>query len=199
MSSSESVAYAFEQLDGSMRVTPGAGGELEAERIREAARATAETEGRAAGLAHAHELARPALAALSEALADVELLREEITEQLEREAVELALALAEQIVHAAIEVAPERVIDAVRGALRRLSDRLHVTAVVNPDDLELVSRFIDPLRAELGGIEHLAVQSDRRIGRGGAVVRTREGEIDAQVQTQLARVRAIVAAELTRG
>ena len=194
MPSSEAApAYAFEQLDTRLRLADGARG---LDLAREEAWTLAATEGRAEGLAQAADRARPALAALDEALADIATFREELVERLERDAVELALALSEQILGAALEVQPERVIDAVRGALRRLSDRQQVTAVVNPDDLELVSGFVDRLRGELGGIEHLAVQADRRIARGGAVVRTEEGEIDAQVSTQLARARAVVAAEL---
>jgi flagellar assembly protein FliH len=60
----------------------------------------------------------------------------------------------------------------------------------------LVSECCEQLRTELGGIEHLAVQSDRRIGPGGAIARTDEGEIDASLETQLARAREIAAAAL---
>jgi len=195
MSSSEpGGSYAFEQLDASLSLAGG--GAREAERQRAQAWEQGEAEGRAAGLAQALELARPAVAALGEALADLEALREELAERLEYDAVELALSLAEQILAGAIDVAPERVVDSVRGALRRLNDRQQVAAVVNPEDLELVSGCIDALRSELGGIEHLTVLADRRIARGSAVVRTQEGEIDAQIPTQLARARALVAAEL---
>jgi flagellar assembly protein FliH len=188
-------AFAFEQLDS--RLALAGGGAREAERLRRQAWAQGEAEGRQAGLAQALEAARPALEALGNALVDLDGLRAEVVDKLERDAVELALALADQIVGGALELAPERVVDIVRGALRRLNDRQQVTVLVNPDDIDLVGACVDGLRAELGGIEHLAVQADRRIIRGGAVVRTQEGEIDAQVATQLARARAIVAAELS--
>jgi flagellar assembly protein FliH len=206
MSSSEASAklpqreppsgYAFEQLDAGLRLAGG--GTREAERLRRQAWAQGEADGRAAGLAQMLEQARPALAALGAALGDTAVLREEVVEKLERDAVQLALELAEQIVCGALAAEPERVVDVVRGALRRLNDRQQVTAIVNPEDIELVSACIDGLRGELGGIEHLGVQGDRRIARGGAVVRTQEGEIDAQLATQLARAQAIVAAELSR-
>jgi flagellar assembly protein FliH len=190
------VGYAFEQLDTRLRLAGG--GAREADRLRREAWAQGEAEGRAAGFAQARELAAPAVAALATALAEVDALREQLIEQLERDAVEMALALTEHILGAAIEVQPASVLDSVRGALRRMNDRQQVTALVSPEDLELVSASIDAMRGELGGIEHLAVQADRRISRGGAIVRTLEGEIDAQITTQLARARAIVAAELTR-
>ena len=64
--------------------------------------------------------------------------------------------------------------------------------LVNPDDLELVPSAMDELVAALGGIEHCEVQAERRVGRGGAVVRTPDGEVDAGVETKLERAREVV-------
>ena len=99
---------------------------------------------------------------------------------------------------AAIAVEPERVADAVRGALRRLVERDRVLVLVNPDDLDVVREHADALVAELGGIEHLGVEADRRVGRGGAIVRTGEGEVDATLETKLGRAREVVEHELGR-
>ena len=118
--------------------------------------------------------------------------------ELEQDAVQMALRLAEQILAGVLSVEPERVIDVARNALRHLTERRRVTLVVNPEDLELVSECVEQLQAELGGIEHLDVQSDRRIGRGGAIVRTDAGEIDSGLDAQLGRAREIVAAALAR-
>ena len=72
-----------------------------------------------------------------------------------------------------------------------------MTVLVHPDDLELVAR-VDrrASRPTLGGIEHCEVQAERRVGRGGAIVRTPEGEIDARLETKLARAREVVEAAL---
>ncbi len=56
---------------------------------------------------------------------------------------------------------------------------------------------VDQLQAQLGGIEHLAVQSDRRVVRGGAIARTESGEIDSGIDTQLQRARDLVVAALS--
>jgi flagellar assembly protein FliH len=198
-------AYAYEQLESCALVLSRLSGAQLAEVVDDGAveqRARAETlraaaaEGRAAGLAEAHEQIAGALGALREALAGVEALRAEVTERIERDAVELALSLAEQIVAGTLDVAPERVLDVVRGALRRLADRRRITIVVNPDDVELVSEQLDALRGELGGVDEGTVQSDRRIARGGAVVQTAEGALDLQIESQLERARAVVAEEL---
>ena len=51
----------------------------------------------------------------------------------------------------------------------------------------------------LGGIEHCEVQAERRVSRGGAVVRTPDGDVDARVETKLQRAREVVEAALSTG
>ena len=195
------AAYTFRQLEapaGSVRDVADvlSAAHSDAERIRQKARAEGEAEGRAAGMAAIRAELEPSLHAIAGAAEALASVRDQVVAELEHDAVALALRVAEQVVAGAIDVAPERVLDVAAVALRRIRDRQHVTLVVNPADLELMSGSVTQLQAQLGGIEHLNVQSDRRVGRGGVLARTDEGEIDATLETQLARAREIVAAEL---
>jgi flagellar biosynthesis/type III secretory pathway protein FliH len=197
------ASYAFEQLDPP---PPGSAEDIadvlsavraEADRIRAGAWAAGEADGRAAGLAAARADAQPALSALAAAVQSVEQLRAQVAVEAEQDAVEMAVRLAEQIVAGVISIEPERVLDVARNALRHLIDRRHVTLIVNPADLELVGESVENLSSGLGGIEHLSVQADRRIGRGGAIARTEAGEIDSGISTQLGRAREIAAAAIS--
>jgi flagellar biosynthesis/type III secretory pathway protein FliH len=168
--------------------------EEEAAALREQARA----EGFAAGHAEAVAALEPALAALGQAAAGLDAQRAETAAALERRAVELGLALAAKVLAGALEVEPERVVESVRGALRGIVERERIIVLVNPDDLELVREAMDEVRASLGGIEHCDVQSERRVARGGCVVRTPVGDVDARIETKLERARDVVAAALAR-
>jgi flagellar assembly protein FliH len=195
------AAYTFRQLEAPAGYVHDVADVLsaahaEAEQIRMQARAAGEAEGRASGMAAARAELEPALHAVAGAAQALEAVRDQVVSELEHDAVALALRVAEQIVSGTIAVEPERIVDIASVALRRIRDRQHVTLVVNPADLELVSESVTRLQSELGGIEHLNVQSDRRVGRGGVLARTDEGEIDASIETQLARAREVVAAEL---
>jgi len=199
--SSGTLIYAFEPLAPLASVSdddpdPLAEARAEAEQIRAKARRSGEAEGRAAGLAHAHAEGQQAVAAFAAALAALQQTRAEVLAALEQDALEFSFALTERILAGVLSAQPERVLDVTRNALRRLTDRHRVMLVVNPADLELVSDSVPALRAELGGIEHCDVQADRRIRRGGAVVRTDAGEIDATIEAGLDRAREIVAAAL---
>jgi flagellar assembly protein FliH len=197
---SSPAAYRFRQLDAP--IYPGENALetalAEADAIREAARAQGEAEGRAAAEAAVRAQAEDSLRLLAAAHEALARLRDELVAALEADSVAVGLRLAEQIVAGTIEVEPGRLVDIAGLALRRLADRRAVTLVVNPSELELLSGAVDRLRSELGGIEQLSVQADRRVDRGGVVARTREGEIDATVEAQLERAREVVAAELER-
>jgi flagellar assembly protein FliH len=163
-----------------------------------ALRARAVEDGRAEGVRLGREEASaelaPAAAALDQALAEARALREAMVEEAESRAVELALAVAEKVVAGALDVEPERVVDVVRGALRGLLESDRVVVCVHPDDIELVRA------AGLGSPDqHLEVHGERRVARGGALVRTSVGEVDARIDRKLDAVRALVAAELGAG
>lgn len=164
--------------------------DLEAEVV--AARA----EGYEAGLAEGRAQLAAATEALTAAAAELTAHRATVASACEDGMVELALRIAEQALGAALEVSPERVVDVVRGALRRLTERERVTVLVHPDDMELIRTAAPALVTELGGIEHLEVQAERRVARGGAVVSTGEGEVDATLATKLARAREVLTEEL---
>jgi flagellar assembly protein FliH len=165
----------------------------------EAIRAQAREDGFAAGLHAAQAELSTGAEALAAALQSVAELRGEVAEQVERGAIALGLRIAEQALGAAVEVDADRVVDAVRGALRRLTERERVTILVNPADLDTVRSATTELMARLGGIDNCDVQAERRVSRGGAVVRTVEGEVDATLETKLSRARDVIVAELRGG
>jgi len=171
--------YAFPALEPPV-ATPGPQPapreEVDVDALAEAARAQGYADGlaqAAAELAHARDALLAAVAAVSAT-----------SDALERRAVELALALAEKILHARIEVEPELICSVVTGALRRLASNEPVVVEVNPDDAELVRTTVDDSRID--------VVAERRVARGGCVIRTAEGELDARLEEQLARAAAVL-------
>jgi flagellar assembly protein FliH len=163
-----------------------AAAEAEADRIREEARAAGHAEGFAAGRADALAEMAPTVQAASEVLAGVRELEASHADRVEAQAAELSVRIAEKVVAGVVDVEPARVLDVVRGALRTMVERERVTVLVHPDDVEL-------LRETLPDLD---VHEERRVTRGGAVVRTAYGEIDATLETKLARAREAIVEEL---
>ena len=168
----------------------------EAEADAQAMRARAHSEGLNAGRAEALAALQPALEALAQAAEAIQIDQIARAERLEAHAVDLGLFLAEKVVGGAIAVKPDLVVEAVRGALRGIVERERVTVLVHPLDLELVRDAMDGVRASLGGVEHCEVQAERRVSRGGAIVRTPDGDVDARVEIKLQRAREVVEAAI---
>jgi flagellar assembly protein FliH len=179
-------ALSYEEAARNAR-TLVAAAETEAERIRSEARAAGHAEGFAAGHDEALAEMAPTVAAANEMLAAVRSLEADHADRVERQAVELSVQIAEKVVAGALAVQPERILDVVRGALRTIVERERLTVLVHPDDVEL-------LREAMPEID---VQEERRVRRGGAIVRTAQGETDSRLDTKLERARDALVAELS--
>jgi flagellar assembly protein FliH len=164
---------------------------LAAEAERESELAAARAESYAEGLRAGQAEVSAAAAAFAAGAAELDAARARSADEVEEAAVGLALLIAEKVLGGALEAQPERVLEVVRGALRRLTEPLPATLLVNPEDAELVRDSLADLSVEHGG--ELVVREERRVGRGGAVVRTQAGEIDAQIAAQLQRAAKVVA------
>jgi flagellar assembly protein FliH len=164
----------------------------EAAALREGARA----EGYEAGRAEARAELEPTAAALQQAILAVQADVVDRADRLEAHAVDLGLFLAEKVLGGALAVQPERVVETVRGALRGIVERERITILVSPEDLDLVRDSISDVLGSLGGVEHCEVQAERRVGRGGCVVRTADGDVDARIETKLQRAREVIESAL---
>jgi flagellar assembly protein FliH len=195
MSSSRNSSVDFAQLTPAAPVAPApsresaarqarslvAAAEAEANRIRNEAFEA----GFAAGREDLRRELEPSVAALHAALAAVEALEGDLADRVEPQAVELAVQIAERVVAGAVELEPSRVVDVVRGALRTLVERERIVVMLHPDDVSFI-------REALPEVE---VHEERRVTRGGAVVRTTLGEVDATIEKKLDRAREVLMAE----
>ena len=153
------VAEAREQAEGIV---------AEARERADTLRSEAAREGREAGRAEA-----------AEQLARAAALRDQALEQAEAQIVQLALAAAKRIVGKEIALEPERVRGIVRDVVGRARRAGRLTARVHPDDVQAV-------RALESEHDHpLAVEPDDAIARGGCIVDTDVGRIDARIEVQL--------------
>jgi flagellar assembly protein FliH len=200
--SDAAVSYAFEQLEPSEpspHDAPArelAQAQLEAEQIREQARSEGYADGRNAGYKDGASEIALAAQALGEAVEGVEALRVELVAAIEHDAIQLGLQLAEKILGGARQLPNERILEAVQGGLRRVTDRRKIAVLVNPAELEAVNSAIAELTIDSSGVELCDIQPDERVESGGAIVHTTEGEVDASVETQLERAREVVEASL---
>jgi flagellar biosynthesis/type III secretory pathway protein FliH len=117
---------------------------------------------------------------------------DEIVPLVEQRAVELALVLAEKILATSLALDPSLVGSIATGALRRIVSRDRIELDVNPEDVGLVTAALASDANELSSSRRIDVIAERRVPRGGCVVRTVDGEIDARIEKQLERAAGIL-------
>jgi flagellar assembly protein FliH len=156
--------------------------------IEEQARADAHEEGLAAGREAGRAELEEQVASIRELLESVRAQRNSVIESAEPELVRLALSVAERIVYDHVAIDPDVVLENVRHALTRLIGREVVTLRVNPADLETLRSHRDAVAAG-NDVEHLRIVEDQRVDRGGVMIETDAGTIDAKVSTQLREAR----------
>jgi flagellar assembly protein FliH len=162
--------------------------------IAEAARTMGHNEGVTVGRMEIEAQLAQSVSSLQSVVEEARAQRQSVIESAEPELVRLAMSIAERIVHEQITVDPNIVVDNVRQALTRLVGREVVTLRVNPADLDTIRAHRDSL-AGANDVEHLRVVEDQRVDRGGVVVETDAGTIDAKVSTQIREARRTLLAE----
>jgi flagellar assembly protein FliH len=135
-----------------------------------------ERAGAEAGAKRAEAMLRR-LADTIQELADV---RRSMIRETERQMVQLALAIARRVVRREVTIDSELTLTMARVALERLGDSTAVTIRLHPDDFEATCRQREALLAG----SHVTVTPDAAVSRGGCLVQSDFGYVDASVDAQ---------------
>jgi len=111
--------------------------------------------------------------------------RAEILEQTEAQVVELVLLIARKVVKTISENQKNVVLSNISQALRKLKTRSDVIVRVNLADLQLTTEHAKDFIEAAENAKKLSIVEDSSVDRGGCVIETDFGEIDARIQSQL--------------
>ncbi|HUW68837.1 MAG TPA: flagellar assembly protein FliH [bacterium] len=111
--------------------------------------------------------------------------RGEILEQTEAQVVELVLLIARKVVKTISENQKNVVLSNVAQALRKLKTRSDVIIRVNLADLQLTTEHAKDFIESAENAKKLSIVEDMGVDRGGCIIETDFGEIDARIQSQL--------------
>jgi flagellar assembly protein FliH len=170
--------------------------EAERDRIREQARREGLELGRkealeAASKAERERVARetaPLAGLLEKAAAGVEARVQELAAAAERDLLGLALAVAGKIVKAEVRSNPAAAGENLRRAIELTARRQELRILAHPEDLALLEAWLPDLRRRFADLGRVDFEASESVGRGGVVVRSREGSVDASVASQLAEI-----------
>ena len=114
-----------------------------------------------------------------------QLKREEILAETEQQIVDLVLLIARKVIKVMSENQRTVVISNVVQALRKVKGRGDITIRVNVDDLKLTSEHTKDFIRLIEGVKNVAIVEDSSVDRGGCIIETDFGEIDARISSQL--------------
>ncbi|HNL70625.1 MAG TPA: flagellar assembly protein FliH, partial [Leptospiraceae bacterium] len=114
--------------------------------------------------------------------------REEIIAASEKQMVDMILMVARKVIKDEVAERKEVVLNNIREALKRIKDRDRVDIRVNFADLELTTAHKDELIKMMESLRKVNIYEDSRIDRGGCIIETDVGSIDARISTQLKEI-----------
>jgi flagellar assembly protein FliH len=161
------------------------------DKLVETVQAEARTAGHAEGAAAADREMGDMMATMRNLVDMARVERHKLMESAEPELVRLAVGIAERVLHQQIALDRGVVVEMARVAIGRLVEKESVTVRVNPGDLERMREHRDELLSN-GEIKNFRVIEDQRVDRGGVVVETDGGTIDARISTQVNEARRVL-------
>jgi len=111
--------------------------------------------------------------------------RNEIIQEAETQIINLVLLIVKKVIKVISENQKNVVINNVVQALRKLKSRGDVVIRVNLADLELTSEHVKDFMKMVENVKSITVLEDSSVDRGGCIIETDFGQIDARISSQL--------------
>ncbi len=168
--------------------------------------AKGESDGLAAGERAGHEAARVEWNARFEALSTAyvkelvrwQSVREERMQEAERDLAALAVMIAEKAARTAVAVDDWAVVRQVEAAIALVSKATTLVVRCHPDDYAILERELPALISVVGGNPSVRLEQQESVGRGGILVTTPEGSVDATLTTQFRRIQEAMVGDTPR-
>jgi flagellar assembly protein FliH len=130
--------------------------------------------------------------ALTNTTRELDSLKKNILENAEREIVELAIVIAEKVVHQEVLTNRDVIQAVLKDAIKSIVDKEELKIRLNPHDY----RYMLEIKADffhiIDGVKHITFEEDENIQRGGAIIESLFGEVDARVDKQLGELKTIL-------
>jgi flagellar assembly protein FliH len=122
---------------------------------------------------------------VSEMLSNLEKFKKQLLEQTEESILKLALALTRKIIFKEPFITEKVLLKIIRNALSRIVDPAGLKIKINQEDLNILNENKKSLEDIIGTRTDVIIESDTTILKGGCIIETDFGEIDARIEAQL--------------
>ena len=132
------------------------------------------------------------LAQTTELLMKARMEQEQFLKNSNRDLMDLAFKIAEKIIGKQLEIDPDSIISIVKQAMQTVRQTKQLTIRVHPDDAKRLKANEEELQEALGRQRFLDVVEDKKVQQGGSIIESEIGTVEAQLNTQLERLKKIL-------
>ncbi|HPW69875.1 MAG: FliH/SctL family protein [Desulfomonilia bacterium] len=195
--------YTAEDMGGKGKPTKAEEARKEADAVIRQAKARAEAlemdaynQGMAKGQEEGRKIVtkkiEPLFDTLRNAITELTQMRLSMIENHQKDILEMVFLITEKIIHRSIQASPDIVLDTVRAAGRHLMETDEIHLRLHPSDFEYIREIEAVLSGKLSGKKGFHIIEDSAIERGGVIIETEFGEIDATIRSQIERMKEAV-------
>ena len=123
----------------------------------------------------------PFLETIHELIADLTVFRKNMYDKGEREMVEMVVSLAKKVIHFEFSTRDDAVQEMIRLAVQSVLDRESMVIKINPADKGYAESFRPELHHLFSEIKNITFEAHSGVERGGCVVETNFGVVDARI------------------
>jgi flagellar assembly protein FliH len=123
----------------------------------------------------------PVLETLQKSIEELSSFRKMMYTKMEREMMEMTLALVKKIIHFELSTRPDRVQEMIRLAVSNVLDKESMIIKINPEDKTHAESFRPELQQIYGEIKNITFEVHPGIQRGGCVIESNFGTVDARI------------------
>ena len=137
------------------------------------------------------------LGALASGLEEIGRLRENVLQSSTEDMYQLIMTIAEQVILCEVEAKPDIIIGTLQKALQSAISSSEYHVKLHPDDLAIVKLKKPLFMSTVSGLKNITLEADEAMTRGGCLVESELGLVDATIKSQLDELRLqLLAAEV---
>jgi flagellar assembly protein FliH len=153
------------------------------------------SQGEKAGDALGRQKLEPIVRTFAQLADELSTLRRNLLDENGRFILQMGFLAAAEILHSEIINRDDAVLSNIRAALEKVVRAADMRLRVSPHDYKLIQAHLPELLSRIADSEEFHLEADAEVARGGCFLTTEAGDIDAQIDTQLAILRQALLSE----
>ena len=149
-------------------------------------------QGQAQGQMIAVKKIEPLIDTMAKGIEELKKIRQLIIEKHQDQLFEILFLIAEKVIHREIQISPDIILDTVKSACTHLMGTDEIRLRLHPSDFEYIRDIERILSQNLTGKRLIHFIEDTSLDRGGIIIDTEFGEIDASIRSQIDHMKEVL-------